>query len=59
MRIKYLSCDGETVVEEPITKAEMFRSMLDPDVIFMRCTRPNGDIFEIYLLDHIEEISEG
>ena len=58
MHIKYLSCDGRTVVEEPVTKAEMFQDILDPDALFLRCTRPDGDVFEIYMLDHLHEISD-
>lgn len=57
VRIKYLTCDGETVVEEEITKAEMFRDIVD-ESLFLECTRPDGDIFEIYMLDHLYEITD-
>ena len=57
MRIKYLTCDGETVVEESIAKAEMLRDNVDGS-LFLKCTRPGGDIFEIYMLEHLYEITE-
>lgn len=46
MIIKYLSCDGETEIEEEITRAEMFQNMSHN--YFLRCARPDGDTFEIY-----------
>lgn len=58
MRIKYISCDGESVVEEPIIKAEMFQGFLPPHDCFLRCARPDGDVFEIYDLSKIEYIQE-
>lgn len=59
MLVKYRSCDGETIVVEPITKLEVFQSLLPPHELFMRCHRPDGDYFELYDLGDLDEVREG
>jgi len=56
MIIKYLSCDGETEIEEEITRAEIFQNMSHN--YFLRCARPDGDTFEIYHIRQIIAISD-
>lgn len=68
MLIKYRSCGGSMadMVEEKVSSVEFFQgSLLDPDKIYVGCTRANeadrkrwGDFFEIYRLDHIECIKD-
>ena len=58
MKIKYISCDGETEVEEEIIKAEFCDYINnDPDLM---CTRPDGSMMEIDYCDVFEiTASEG
>jgi hypothetical protein len=59
MIIKYRSCDGVSIVEEAITKLEVFRNICPPHEPFIRCTLPDGDIFEIYDLADLDEVRDG
>ena len=57
MKIKYISCDGETEVEEEIIKAEFCDYINnDPDLM---CTRPDGSMIEIDYCDVFEITSGG
>lgn len=50
MKIKYLSCDGETEVEEEIINADFFEHKhwkTGQLIQFMICTRPDYDNFEV------------
>ena len=50
MKIKYISCDGETVVEEEIVRADFYLEeyfRVEEHIIFMECQRPEGDIFTV------------
>jgi len=58
MLVKYRSCDGETMVVEPIIKLEVYKSLLPPYELFIRCTRPDGDFFELYDLADLDEVRE-
>ena len=58
MIISYLSCDGMTRVEEQIVRVEFHQDIAPPHELFLRCTRPDGDIFEIYMLEHLYEITK-
>lgn len=54
MIISYLSCDGMTRVEEQIVRVEFHQDIAPPHELFLRCTRPDGDIFEIYMFEHLD-----
>ncbi len=58
MLVKYRSCDGETMVVEPITKLEVYKNIAPPHELFMRCTRSDGDFFELYDLADLDEVRE-
>lgn len=50
MKIKYLSCDGETEVEEEIISIEFYEykhPMFKDLVQAMECIRPEGDTFVV------------
>jgi len=47
MIIRYISCDG-CPVKEKVTIVEFCQDVTPPYGHYLRCTRENGDIFEIY-----------
>lgn len=65
MKIKYISCDGATEVEEEITKAE-FYDYINTGIgstSDLMCTRPDGSMFEvdfcdIYEITYSQEVTE-
>ena len=61
MKIKYISCDGETEVEEEIIKAEFcdYVNTGIGSISDLMCTRPDGSMMEIDYCDVFEITASG